>query len=57
MNVLIDTSVWIDHFRNGSEALIRLLTLDPILMHPEVIGEIASGTPSAPQARTLSRIA
>ena len=57
MNVLVDTSVWIDHFRNGSDALIRLLTLDRVLTHPLVIGEIACGTPPAPRARTLASIA
>jgi predicted nucleic acid-binding protein len=24
MNVLVDTSVWIDHFRNGNDALANL---------------------------------
>lgn len=51
--VLVDTSVWIDHFRNGNEALKILLRQDLALTHPMVIGEIACGTPPAPRARTL----
>ncbi len=51
--VLVDTSVWIDHFRNGNEALKILLRRDLVLTHPMVIGELACGTPPAPRARTL----
>jgi predicted nucleic acid-binding protein len=51
--VLVDTSVWIDHFRNGNEALKDLLSQDLALTHPMVIGEIACGTPPAPRAQTL----
>ncbi|HEY9109947.1 MAG TPA: type II toxin-antitoxin system VapC family toxin [Roseateles sp.] len=43
--VLVDTSVWVDHFRQRSDALTELLALDFCLSHPLVIGEIACGTP------------
>ena len=56
MSVLIDTSVWIDHFRNGNNALIDLLGLDLALTHPMVILEIACGTPPAPRIQTLNNI-
>lgn len=56
MNVLIDTSVWIDHFRNGNALLVELLLLDRALTHPMIIGEIACGTPPAPRAQTLAYI-
>jgi predicted nucleic acid-binding protein len=56
MNVLIDTSVWIDHFRNGNDALAQLIGLDMALTHPMVILEIACGTPPAPRAHTLTNI-
>ena len=52
--VLIDTSVWIDHFRYSNKALVSLLNRDLALTHPMVIGEIACGTPPAPRARTLN---
>ena len=51
--VLIDTSVWIDHFRNRNASLEILLNQDRVLTHPMVIGEIACGTPPAPRAQTL----
>ena len=56
MGVLIDTSVWIDHFRNGNEGLVNLIGLDLAMTHPMVIVEIACGTPPAPRARTLHNI-
>lgn len=51
--VLVDTSVWIDHFRNRNEALENLLNQDLALTHLMVIGEIACGTPPAPRTQTL----
>lgn len=41
---LVDTSVWIDHFRSGVAGLIALLDADAVLTHPFVIGEIALGS-------------
>lgn len=55
--VLIDTSVWVNHFRQRNVALIHLLTLDLALTHPMVVTELACGTPPAPRARTLTDIA
>lgn len=43
--VLVDTSVWVDHFRQRNDALIGLLESDLVMVHPLVIGEIACGTP------------
>lgn len=57
MSVLVDTSVWVDHFRNGNPALVHLLTRDAVLMHPYVLGELACGTPPAPRQRTLADLA
>lgn len=54
--VLIDTSVWVDHFRKHNAELESLLTQDIALTHPMVIGEIACGTPPAPRAQTLNDI-
>jgi hypothetical protein len=47
MAVLVDTSVWVDHFPYGNAALERLLMQDAVLCHPWVLGEIACGTPPA----------
>jgi predicted nucleic acid-binding protein len=51
--VLVDTSVWVDHFRQKNDALVSLLELDLVMMHPLVIGEIACGTPPN-RTQTLS---
>jgi predicted nucleic acid-binding protein len=52
--VLVDTSVWIAHFRKTNRALETLLSADQVLCHPMVLIEIACGTPPAPRERTLS---
>jgi predicted nucleic acid-binding protein len=41
--VLVDTSVWIDHFRRNSPALAELLDEATVLTHPFVLGELACG--------------
>ena len=41
--ILVDTSVWIDHLRQGDAALHSLLQAGRVLVHPLVIGEIAMG--------------
>lgn len=56
MSVLIDTSVWIDHFRNGNDVLAYLIIHDLALTHPMIIAEIACGTPPAPRVQTLGNI-
>jgi predicted nucleic acid-binding protein len=43
MPALVDTSVWIHHFRSDSPALQRLLDEDRVLCHQLVIGELACG--------------
>src|SRR5580698_359179 len=42
--ILVDTSVWIDHFRLSNPRLKALLDHDEVLMHPAVFGELACGT-------------
>lgn len=41
--VLVDTSVWIAHFREGEPLLTKLLSDGHVLMHPFVSGELACG--------------
>lgn len=41
--ILADTSVWIDHFRRGSDAFARRLDQGEIAIHVVVIGELAMG--------------
>ena len=42
--ILVDTSVWIEHFRVGSDRLKNLLFDEEVLCHPFIIGELACGT-------------
>jgi predicted nucleic acid-binding protein len=41
--ILVDTSIWIDHLRAGSDLLAKLLNAGHVLTHPFVIGELALG--------------
>ena len=41
--ILVDTSVWVDHFRSRNRILIRLLEGEEVLAHPVVIGELVLG--------------
>lgn len=41
--VLVDTSVWVAHFRQTVPALTTLLEQDSVLVHPFVVGELACG--------------
>lgn len=42
--IVVDTSVWVEHLRQGSPRLRRLLEEGEVLCHPHVIGELACGT-------------
>jgi predicted nucleic acid-binding protein len=42
--ILVDTSIWIDHFRAAEPQLIARLDRNEVLTHPFVIGEIALGS-------------
>jgi predicted nucleic acid-binding protein len=41
--ILVDTSVWIDHFRSGNDELSEILTAGLVLGHPCVTGELGCG--------------
>jgi predicted nucleic acid-binding protein len=41
--VLVDTSVWVAHFRSGNVRLNELLEEGKVVSHPFVIGELACG--------------
>ena len=40
---LVDTSVWIDHFRKNNPALKELLVSGKVVVHPFIVGELACG--------------
>ena len=54
--LLVDTSVWVDHFRRRNEELARWLLQDAVLTHPWVVAELACGTPPA-RVQTLADLA
>ena len=41
--MIVDTSVWVDHFRRGNRTLDGLLEQGLVLMHPYIVGELACG--------------
>jgi predicted nucleic acid-binding protein len=41
--ILVDTSVWVEHFRRGVPELARLLEAGAVVCHPFVLGELACG--------------
>ena len=42
--ILVDSSVWVDHLRQGDQRLVTLLEASQVLTHPFVVGEIALGS-------------
>lgn len=56
MKVIVDTSVWIDHFRRNNPSLLALLELDVVLAHPMILGELRCGSLPEPRATALSTL-
>ena len=54
--ILVDTSIWVAHFRRPQATLQALLLNDQALCHELVVIEIACGTPPAPRERTLAHL-
>ena len=41
--VLVDTSIWIDHFHKTNLDLLYLLESKQVLIHPFILGELVAG--------------
>ncbi len=41
--VIVDTSIWVSHLRQGSRQLEKLLMDAEVMCHPFIIGELACG--------------
>ncbi len=54
--ILVDTSVWVSHFREGNAGLATLLTNGEVVCHPFIIGELACGNPAFPPLALSSKI-
>ncbi|MBN8553975.1 MAG: PIN domain-containing protein [Deltaproteobacteria bacterium] len=42
-SVIVDTNIWINHFKNKNSVLEELLTEDRVVLHPFILGELACG--------------
>lgn len=56
MSILIDTSVWVRHFKQNDSQVVLLAATDQVLTHSLVLGELACGTPPE-RKRTLADFA
>ena len=56
MNVLVDTSVWVRHFKTADHHLQYLLLADVVMIHPMIVLELTCGTPPQPRLKTLQDI-
>jgi predicted nucleic acid-binding protein len=53
--IVVDSTIWVDHFRSEVPALVELLTHRVVLTHQLIIGEIAMGS-LKDRAATLDRL-
>ena len=42
--IVVDSSIWVDHFRSHNEVLSELLVGQDIVQHPFITGELAMGS-------------
>lgn len=49
MKILVDSSVWVGHFKRRNDHLVSLLEQGLVLCHPYVVAEVACGTPPGRQ--------
>lgn len=41
--ILVDTNIWIEHFKSGNKELSALLEAGRVVMHPFIVAELALG--------------
>ena len=54
MSVLIDTSVWSDHFRRSNPVLAELMEFDQALTHPQSPGRCENSSKERNYLATLA---
>ena len=42
-SILIDTNIWVDHFRRKNKDVSALLESERVVMHPYIVAELALG--------------
>ncbi len=55
--ILVDSSVWIGHFRTADARLADLLEQHQVVTHPFVVGELACGVLPGERAAVLGALA
>jgi predicted nucleic acid-binding protein len=55
--ILVDSSIWISHFRSADARLADLLEHHQVVTHPFVIGELACGVLPGHRAPVLAALA
>lgn len=43
--ILVDSSVWAEHFKRPNAGLLKLIAQGRVRCHPLIVGEVACGTP------------
>lgn len=54
-DVLVDTSVWVEHFRQNKTELADLMMQDRVLIHPFVLTELACTPPPGAPRKNAGR--
>jgi len=54
--ILVDTSVWVDHFRRRDSSLQHLIANGAVALHPFVLGELALGGVPQRSAMALDQL-
>jgi predicted nucleic acid-binding protein len=57
--IIVDTSIWVDHFRRRQSSLASLIAEGNLALHPYVLGELALGglPPNGPMIDELMELA
>lgn len=55
--IVVDSSIWIEHFRRSNPRLLELLKDHRVVTHELLIGELRCGTPPVPRSATLQLLA
>ena len=42
--ILVDTSIWVDHFNKSDTDLVKMLNSGKVCIHPFIIGELSCGS-------------
>lgn len=57
IKVVVDASIWIDHFRRSNAQLLALLEDHRVVTHELLVGELLCGSLPAPRSSTLTMLA